>query len=106
LGDAIVGNIKTVNDVTWTETQFIAVGDVTSAVRISWTTEVSPITANLQLFTWSGTQFVAIGGYGTILTSLDCETRAIQTSGTLIGFNNWLYVRSIIILAKKLLDQV
>ena len=77
--------------VTWSGTQFVAVGASgtirTSTDGITWTTRTAGTTNNLNGITWSGTQFVAVGASGTILTSPDGIAWTTQTSNTTNNLN-------------------
>jgi len=73
--------------VTWSGTQFVAVGlsgtILTSPDGVTWIARTSGTpTVNLFGVTWSGTQFVVVGSVGTILTSPDGVTWTARTSGT------------------------
>ena len=77
--------------VTWSGSQFVAVGyatsgDViyTSPDGVTWTSRSSGATASPNAVAWSGTEFVAVGGSntGTILTSPDGINWTQQASGT------------------------
>ncbi len=66
--------------VTWSGTQFVAVGSdmatgvggiMTSPDGVTWTPRTMPTPNVLNAITWSGTKFVAVGGAGTVITSLD-----------------------------------
>jgi hypothetical protein len=63
------------NRVTWSGTQFVAVGAggaiVTSPDGATWTMQTSGTSNDLLGIDWSGTQFVAVGDHGTVLTSPD-----------------------------------
>lgn len=62
-------------DITWTGTQFVAVGRgatvLTSPDNLNWVKRTTPVTNNLASIIWTGTQFVATGALGTIITSPD-----------------------------------
>jgi len=75
-------------DVTWSGTQFVAVGDsgsvLTSPDGVTWTPRTSGTSASLLDVTWTGTQFVAVGGTGStaaIATSPDGVTWTPQATG-------------------------
>jgi len=69
------GTLHNLHGVTWSGTQFVAVGNsgaiVTSPDGITWTSRISGTMNDLDGIAWSGAQFVAVGWYGTVLTSPD-----------------------------------
>jgi len=74
------------NSVTWTGSQFVAVGAsgtiVTSPNGISWVTRVSGTKQTLGSVTWTGSQLVTVGDSGTILTSPNGINWTLRNSGT------------------------
>ncbi len=72
-------------DVTWSGTQFVAVGGggtiLSSPDGHVWTLPASGTTNWLNGITWSGTQFVVVGNLGIILTSPDGINWHQQVSG-------------------------
>jgi len=83
--------------VTWTGTQFVAVGGtwngdpdsgdaviLTSPDGAAWTVQAPPAGTTTQLFalTWDGKQLVAVGFYGTVATSPDGVTWTAHSSGS------------------------
>ncbi len=79
------GTTASLMDMTWSGTQFLAVGYtgtiLTSPDGINWTQRTSGTSNALWGVTWSGTQFVAVGEYGTILTSPDGISWTQRDSG-------------------------
>ena len=55
---------------------------LTSRDGVSWTSQISGTTYQLNSVTWTGTKLVAVGELGTILTSSDGVTWISQISGT------------------------
>src|SRR3954467_3126249 len=57
------GTTNYLNSVTWTGSQFVAVGGsiLTSPDGINWTSRSSPVCC-LNAVTWAGSQLVAVGG--------------------------------------------
>jgi len=86
--NSLVGANNILNAVTWSGTQFVAVGGpgtvLTSPDGITWTSRTSGTGNALYGVAWSGTQFVAVGSGtgGIILTSPDGITWTSRTSGT------------------------
>jgi hypothetical protein len=83
------GTGNSLNGVTWSGTQFVAVGGVngagtilTSPDGVSWTARGSGIASPLNGVSWSGSKFVAVGYAGKALTSPDGVTWTQQVSGT------------------------
>jgi hypothetical protein len=93
------GTAASLSSVTWSGSQFVAVGGEgnwdelvgtihTSPDGVVWTKQDSGISGQLSSVTWGGNQFVAVGGYwdgegvGTIYTSPDGVVWAKQDSGT------------------------
>jgi hypothetical protein len=82
------GTTASFNGVTWSGTQFVAIGSdgtiLASPDGITWTSRTSGmLTVVLYGITWSGTQFVAVdGAYGAIFTSPDGVTWTARVSGT------------------------
>jgi hypothetical protein len=79
------GTSNGLKGVTWSGTQFVAVGTVgailTSPDGMTWTSRTSGTMHDLQDVVWSGTQFVAVGVSGAILTSRDGITWTLRNSG-------------------------
>ena len=72
--DRTPANLVTgLNDVVWSGSLFVAVGDVgkivTSPDGITWTTRTSGTTQTLQGVYWDGSRFLAVGDGATILSS-------------------------------------
>src|SRR4051812_40908922 len=69
------GTSKTLNAVTWTGSQLVAVGDsgtiLTSQDGIQWMARKFPTAQDLISVIWAGNQLVASGLFGAILTSPD-----------------------------------
>ena len=91
-GTFMAGGYSALNDVTWSGTQFVAVGAsgtiLTSPDGITWTTRTSGTTSGLNAVVWSGTQFVAVGASGVIRTSPDGITWTTRASGTTASIND------------------
>ena len=81
------GTLHNLHGVTWSGTQFVAVGNagtiVTSPDGMTWTSRISGTLNDLLGVTWSGTQFVAVGNSGAIVTSPDGITWTSRISGTM-----------------------
>lgn len=84
--------------VTWSGTQFVAVGSdmatgvggiMTSPDGVTWTPRTIPTPNPINAIAWSGTQFVAVGGApGTVITSPDGITWTLRTSPTVNTLNS------------------
>jgi len=77
--------------VTWSGTQFVAVGAsgtvLTSPDGVAWTARTSGTTNNLNAAITAGSQVVAVGASGTIITSSDGITWVTRNSGTINNLN-------------------
>lgn len=69
------GLVTGLNDVVWSGSLFVAVGDVgkilSSPDGITWTTQTSGTTQRLNGVSWDGSRFLAVGDGATILSSAD-----------------------------------
>jgi hypothetical protein len=78
----------TCNEVRYSPTLdlFVGVGNsgfiTTSTDGISWTTQTSNTTNQLESVTWTGTQFIAVGASGTILTSPNGVTWTVRSGAS------------------------
>src|SRR5690606_9402763 len=76
---------KTLQSVTWTGSQVVAVGDsgtvITSPNGLSWEGRVSGVGANLFGVASSSSRIVAVGAAGTIVASADGVAWQLQASG-------------------------
>lgn len=91
----------TLFSVTWSGTQFCAVGgDIerektaliyTSPDGVIWTQRASTLKVPLIAITWSGTQFCAVGANGTITTSPNGITWVTRSSGTTLDLHDVIW---------------
>lgn len=79
------GTSNILNDVVWTGSLWVAVGNngtiVTSEDAVSWATRTSGTTNRLNKVYWDGTLIFALGNAGTALTSPDGITWIAQNTG-------------------------
>ncbi|HHH36327.1 MAG TPA: hypothetical protein ENK48_05795 [Gammaproteobacteria bacterium] len=85
-GGDITTALATLRDVTWTDSQFVAVGDggmvLTSPDGIAWTNRGGLTSANLNGITWGASTLVAVGDGGTVITSPDGVAWTDQSAGS------------------------
>jgi hypothetical protein len=100
--------------VTWSGTQFVAVGSdmvtgkggiMTSPDGVTWTPRTIPTPNPINAIAWSGTQFVAVGGApGTVITSPDGITWTLRTSPTVNTLNSitWSPIKALFVAVDSL----
>src|SRR4051812_9594938 len=80
------------NSITWTGSQYIAVGNsgtvLSSSNGISWVSRASGVTQALNSVAWNGSQLMAVGDNGVILTSPDAVAWTLKSSGYQVGSLN------------------